>query len=246
MITEQTYGKMKKMRMNHLAQALKDMCESNTYDDMTFEERMGILIDTEWDHRQNRKSQLLNKKAGFTESSACIEAIDYQPERNLDKSQVFKLSTCDYIEARQDVLILGCCGVGKSFLAQALGNAACRKQHSTRYIGLQDLFDDLSVAEAAGTLNAAFDDYVKTDLLILDDAFLMQPTIVDTARLLRLVEKRMHVGSTIYCAQLQPDEWHQRIEEKIVADALLDRIINRAHIIKLQGSSMRKGLAPTK
>lgn len=246
MITEQTYEKMRKMRMNHLAQSVKDMCESTTYDDMTFEERFGILIDTEWDHRQNHKSQRLNKKAGFTEEGACIEAIDYLPERNIDKAQVFRLSTCGYIEARQDVVILGCCGVGKSFLAQALGNAACRKLHSTRYIALQDLFDDLSIAEASGTLNAVFDDYIKADLLILDDAFLMQPTVTDAARLLKLVEKRMHVGSTIYCAQLQPEEWHQRIEEKIVADALLDHIVNRAHIIKLTGESMRKGLAPSK
>lgn len=246
MINEQTYEKMRKMRMNHLAQSIKDMSESRAYDDMPFEDRIGILMDTEWDHRQNHKRQRLNKKAGFTEPSACIEAIDYQPERNIDKSQMFKLSTCGYIDARQDIVILGCCGVGKSFLAQALGNAACRKLHSTRYIGLQDLFDDLSIAQAAGTLSAVFDDYVKTDLLILDDAFLMQPTVSDTTRLLKLVEKRMHVGSTIYCAQLPPDEWHQRIEEKIVADALLDRIVNRAHIIKLQGDSMRKRLAPTK
>lgn len=244
MITEQTYEKMKKMRLNHLAESLRSMCGSTTYDDLTFEERVGILIDNEWDHRQNHKSTRLNKRAGFTENAACIEAINYLPERNLDKAKVFKLSTCDYISACQDVLILGRCGVGKSFLAQALGNAACRNHHTTRYIGLQDFFDDLAVADAAGTLNKTFDSYIKLELLIIDDAFLMQPSVIDVTRLLKLVEKRMHVGSTIYCAQLPPEEWHKRIEEKIVADALLDRIVNRAHTIELQGESLRKKLKP--
>jgi DNA replication protein DnaC len=244
MITEQTYEKMKKMRLNHLADSLRDMCESDTYDDLVFEERMAILIDNEWDHRQNHKSARLNKRAGFTERNACIEAIDYRPERNLDKAKIFNLSTCDYIKARQDVLILGACGVGKSFLAQALGNAACRKHCTTRYTGLQDFFDDLSVAEATGSLSDVFDGYVKTELLIIDDTFLMQPSVADTTRLLKLVEKRMHIGSTIFCAQLPPEEWHKRIEEKIVADALLDRVVNRAHIIELKGESLRKELKP--
>jgi DNA replication protein DnaC len=244
MITVQTYEKMKKMRLGHLADSLRFMCESSTYDDLSFEERFGILIDNEWDHRQNHKSARLNKRAGFTESTACIEAIDYRPERKLDKAKVFKLATCDYISACQDVLILGRCGVGKSFLAQALGNAACRKHHTTRYIGLQDLFDDLSVAEAAGSLSKVFDSYIKPELIIIDDAFLMPPSAADAARLLKLVEKRMHVGSTIYCAQLPPEEWHRRIDEKIVADALLDRVVNRSHIIELQGDSLRKELKP--
>ncbi len=244
MITEQTYEKMKKMRMNHLAQSLKDMCASDSYSDLSFEQRIGMLIDAEWDHKQNNKSSRLNKQAGFTQTSACIEAIDYRPERKLNKEKVFKLSTCEYIKARQDVLILGQCGVGKSFLAQALGNAACRKHHTTRYIGLQDLFDELSIAEASGALNNAFDSYIRVKLLILDDAFLSQPSIADATRLLKLTEKRMHIGSTIYCTQLPPEEWHKRIEEKIVADALLDRVVNRAHVIKLEGESLRKALKP--
>jgi DNA replication protein DnaC len=99
-------------------------------------------------------------------------------------------------------------------------------------------------APTHGTLSKTFDGLTKLDLLIIDDAFLAQPSVIDATRLLKLVEKRMHIGSTIYCTQLPPEEWHKRIEEKIVADALLDRVVNRAHIIKLEGESLRKGLKP--
>ena len=244
MISEQTYEKMKMMKLGALATSLRDMVNNKSYDDLSFEERVGLLIDTEWDRRRNRRCEQLIKKAGFAEAMACIEAIDYRPERNLDKTKIFKISTCDYIAARQDVLILGRCGVGKSFLAQALGNAACRNHYTTRYVSMQDLFDELSVAEAAGAIGKVFDGFVKLQLLIIDDAFLIQPSLIDTTRLLKLVEKRLHIGSTIYSTQLPPEEWHERIEEKIVADAILDRVINRAHVFELQGDSLRKEFTP--
>ena len=240
MINEQTYEKMKEMRMNHMAQILRDMDTKVDMASLTFDERMGLLIDTEWEYRQNHKSRLLCKKAGFTDNNACVEGIDYRPERNIDKAMVYKLYTCDYIKARQDVLILGKTGVGKSYMAQALGNSACRNRITTRYISLSDLFDELAVAAEIGRLNAVLDSYIKPSLLILDDYFLTKPTNQDIERLLKLVEKRMHIGSTIYCSQLKPEEWHARIDEKIIADAILDRIVSRSHIIKLEGDSMRK------
>jgi DNA replication protein DnaC len=244
MITEQTYEKMKKMRLGHMAQILKDMNENSDMAPLSFDEKMGLLIDTEWDYRQNHKCQLLNKRANFIDTNACIEGIDYRPERGIDKAQVYRLSTCDYVKARQDVLLLGKTGVGKSYMACALGNSACRNSFTTRYIALSDLFDELAVANEVGELGSVLDSYIKPSLLILDDYFLTRPKKEDIERLLKLVEKRMHIGSTIYCSQLSPDEWHARIDEKIIADAILDRIISRSHVIKLEGDSMRKQLAP--
>jgi DNA replication protein DnaC len=244
MITEQTYEKMKKMRMNHMAQVLRDMDDNESIQLLPFDERIGLLIDTEWDFKQNNKSQTLTKKAGFIDSNACVEGIDYKPERNINKNTIFQLSTCDYIKARKDVLILGKTGVGKSYIAQALGNSACRNHITTRYIATSDLFDELAVATETGEFKSVLDSYIKPSLLILDDHFLTKPTNADNSRLCKLVEKRMHIGSTIYCSQLKPEEWHERIDEKIIADSILDRIVNRSYHINLEGDSMRKALRP--
>ena len=246
MIAEQTYDKMRRMRLNHLALTLRQMCDNPAYDDLTFEERIGMLIDTEWDFRQSHKTTLLGKRAGFTNPTACIEAIDYRPERGLDKKKILSLATCGYIAARHDVLVLGKTGVGKSFIAQALGNAACRDHHATTYTRMASLLDDLAVAASTGTTRQALDSYVKPALLIIDDYMLTQPTRAQVAILLELTEKRLHTGSTIYCSQLTPQQWHERIEEKIVADAILDRIVNRSHLIQIQGDSMRRHNRPTR
>jgi DNA replication protein DnaC len=243
MLNEQTYEKMRKMRLNHLAEVLHDMQGNEGMASLSFEERIGLLIDTEWDHRQNHKAQLLNKRAGFIDSDACIEGIDYRPQRNIDKAAIYQLATCDYIKARRDVVILGKTGVGKSYTACALGNCACRNRITTRYTTLVDLFDNLAVAAEAGDLNSAMDSYIKPSLLILDDCLLIRPSTEDIDRLHKLVDKRIHIGSTIYCSQLEPSEWHKRMDEQIVADAILDRIVPRSHILKLEGDSMRKVLA---
>lgn len=240
MIAEQTIDKMKKMRMKHMAAILSDMFSNTTAEEMSFADGIALLIDHEWDFRQNNRTDLMTKKADFTDKGACIESIDYAPERGLDRQKMLRLSTCDYIKARQDVLVLGKTGVGKSFVAQALGNAACRHHKTTRYTRMSGLFDDLAIAYSAGELSKTMDSYIKPSLLIIDDCFLTQPTTVDVSRFSELVEKRIHVGSTIYCSQLTPQEWHERIEEKIVGEAILDRIVNRAHHIKLKGDSMRK------
>lgn len=244
MIMEQTIDKMKRMRMKHMAAILGDIFKTTDAGDMSFADGMALLIDHEWDFRQNHRTELLVNKAGFLDTNACIESIDYAPVRGLDRQRMLRLSTCDYIRACQDVLVLGKTGVGKSYVAQALGNAACRHHKAARYIRMSELFDDLACAYSTGGLARAMDDYIKPALLVIDDCFLTQPQAVDTARFLELVEKRMHVGSTVYCSQLSPEEWHERIEEKIVADAILDRIVNRAHKVIIRGDSMRKRSIP--
>ena len=244
MIAEQTLEKMKKMRMKHMAVILADLFFDPKTDEMSFADGIALLIDHEWDFRQNNKVKLIKGKAGFTYQNACIESIDYAPQRGLDRQKLLRLSTCDYIRGCQDVLLLGRTGVGKSYIAQALGNAACRHHKTCRYTRMPELFDDLAVAYRAGELPKTMDGYIKPSLLVIDDCFLTQPSTVDIARFLELVEKRMHIGSTIYCSQLTPDEWHERIEEKIVADAILDRIVSRSHVIKIEGDSLRKRCMP--
>jgi len=244
MIAEQTFDKMRRMKLNHLALVLRQTTDNPAYDDLTFADRIGIVIDAEWDYRQSHKTTLLNKRAGFTDPAACVEAIDYRPERGLDRHKILSLATCGYIDAGHDILILGKTGVGKSFVAQALGNSACRSHHRTIYTRMSQMLDDLAVAATAGTGRAMLDNYVKPELLIIDDYMLTQPSREAVSLLLDLTEKRLHTGSTIYCSQLTPDQWHQRIEEKIIADAILDRVVNRSHIIEIHGDSMRRHTRP--
>jgi DNA replication protein DnaC len=170
--------------------------------------------------------------------------IDWLPERGLDKKRILSLATCGYVDAGHDLLILGKTGVGKSFLAQALGDAACRHHRKTLYTRTSAMLDDLAVAARAGRAHEAIDEQAKPDLLILDDFMLSPPSREGVRHLLEIAEKRMHSGSTIYCSQLSPEQWHHRIEEKIVADALLDRIVNSSIVIEVHGESMRKRSRP--
>jgi DNA replication protein DnaC len=243
-IAEQTYEKMRRMRLNHLAGIARDMAQNPAHDSLPFADQLAILIDAEWDYRQSHKTELLHKKAGLADPAATIEAIDWLPERGLDKKRILGLATCGYIDSGHDVVILGKTGVGKSFLAQALGDAACRKHRRTRYTRMPALLDDLAVAARAGRGREEIDEHAKPDLLILDDFMLTQPSMEGAYRLLEIAEKRSFSGSTIYCSQLPPDQWHQRIQEKIVADALLDRIVNRSVLIQIGGDSMRKRKRP--
>jgi DNA replication protein DnaC len=245
MINEQTVDKMRRMRLNHLAEQAKMVSTEPVYDQLSFDERLGVIIDAEWDYRQGHKTALLSKRAGFTDPAACVEAITYSPERGLNKPAILTLATCGYIQARHDILILGQTGVGKSFIAQALGNAACRNHHPTIYTRMANMLDDLAVANAAGTSRQAIDTLLKPELLIIDDYMLTQPSKTGVNYLLELAERRLHTGSTIYCSQLPPDQWHERIEEKIIADAICDRIVNRSHLIEIKGDSMRRHHRPT-
>jgi DNA replication protein DnaC len=243
-IGEQTWDKMRRMRLNHLAGIARSIAQDSAYDSLTFAEQLGIMIDAEWDYRQSHKTQLLAKKAGLADPAAKVGAIDWLPERGLDKKRILSLATCGYIDAGHDVLILGKTGVGKSFLAQALGDAACRAHRKTRYARMSALLDELAVAARAGQARNMIEEMVKPDLLVLDDFMLSPPSRDAVHHLLEITEKRSYSGSTIYCSQLPPDQWHQRIEEKIVADALLDRIVNRSIVVEIHGDSMRKRSRP--
>jgi DNA replication protein DnaC len=136
--------------------------------------------------------------------------------------------------------------VGKTFIAQALGNSACRHHHATRYTRMAVMPDDLAVAATTGTIRETLDSYVKPALLIIDDYMLTQPSKTGVNLLLELAEKRLHTGSTIYCSQLEPEQWHERIEEKIIADAICDRVVNRSHVMEIHGDSMRRHHWPTR
>jgi DNA replication protein DnaC len=240
MLSENTISKLYEMRLNSMAQTFRDQMIDNVYASMPFEERFGLLVDSEWCRRRNNRLTLLIRKAEYVHPRACVEDINYAPDRHLDKGQIARLSLCNYIQDCNNVIILGATGTGKSYLSCALGIAANRNFYSSRYIRLPDLFAELAIARGEGNFLKAIAEYKKVKLLILDEWLLLPLTNSETRDLLEIVEARSGRGSTIFCSQFEVNGWYQKIGDETIADAICDRIIHNAYTILLKGDSLRK------
>lgn len=184
--------------------------------------------------------KLLIRKADYAYPQACIEDINYAPERHLDKGQITRLSLCGYILDCNNVIILGATGTGKSYLGCALGVAANRNFYSVRYIRLPDLFAELAIARGEGSFQKTIKEYKKLKLLILDEWLLLSLSYSEARDLLEIVEARCGRGSTIFCSQFEVKGWYQKIGDETIADAICDRIVHNAYTIILNGDSLRK------
>ena len=241
MLNEQTFDKLSHMKLRGMAMAFHQQMEDPIMESLSFEERFGLLVDAEYIKRRNTQLQRLLKNAAFKDNSACLENIEYNEDRKLDRALFARLSTCTYIAERRDLIIMGATGAGKTYIGCALGNAACRKFISARYVRLPELLTDLSISRGDGTYRKVVVQYRKYDLLILDE-WLLTPLDAASARdLLEIIEARHKNASTIFLSQFSPAGWHERIVEGTIADAVLDRIINNSYEIVIEGKdSMRK------
>ena len=245
MLTEDDFAKFKSFRVRAMGDKLREMVSDATYDSWTFEEKVKAMIDAEDAARQSRKVAKLSKEAGFKLPGACVEDIMYVPGRSLDRDRVARWAECGWVEDRETMVVLAKSGGGKSYLVQALGNAACRRLIPTRYIRLQDMFDSLDRARACSDGARYYDlmDLYKTvDLLIIDD-FLTTPIgTQDSVELFEIMEAREDRCAPLIASQLEPESWYLRIEGELMADSILNRTATRARFIDLDGPNMRKYL----
>lgn len=241
MLTQQTADKLRSMRLNGMAEAFLNQLKTPANVSLSFEERLGLLVDYEWTHRQNRRLDRLLKNASFR-LQACMEDIDFHHPRGLDRAVVESLSTCQWILASQNVIVTGPTGSGKTYLVCALGTQACRQGLSAKYYQVSKLLSDLHMAKGDGTTPKLLNALAKTDLLVLDDFGLAPLNAIESRDILEIIDDRCRRRSTIVAAQLPIEHWYDRIADPTVADALLDRLVHNAHKLnlKLKGESMRK------
>lgn len=241
MLNQTTLTRLRELRLRGMADALVAQQQQPEMQGLTFEERLGLLVDLEWTYRQNRKLARLLKAAKLR-VPACIEDIDYEHPRGLDRMLMRTLATCQWVEQQQQILITGPTGVGKTYVACALANAACRHGYTARYYRLPRLLQELATAKADGSYPHLMNTLLKTEVLILDDWGLAPISAAEARDLLEVIDDRVQKRSTIVSSQLPLEHWHTGIGDPTVADAILDRLLHGAHKIALKGESMRKVL----
>ncbi len=236
-----TITKLREMSLNGMADAIREQINNSNYEKYSFKERLGMIVDSEWDKRRTNKMIRLLHDANFKFINANIADVDYHEDRNLDRSQLIDLSSCSYIQRNENIIIMGASGSGKTWLSCALGNHACRKYYSVRYIRLPELLDDFAVARSENSHQRIIKKYATVNLLIIDEWLLTNISEDESKYLFELVEKRYMKGSTIMCSQFRIGGWHDKIGQTTLADAILDRLVHNAHRIIIEGKmSMRE------
>ena len=239
MLAEQTMEKLVAMRLHKMAAALREWLAKPKDKDLAPADLIGLLADAEWVYRENAKLKSRLKKAKLKQP-ACIEDIDYGHARGLSKAVMLDLAMSRWVTSKQNVILTGKTGVGKSYLACALANKACRDGFTVAYRRSSRLFDELAQARVDGTYPLLLRRLAKTQVLVIDDFGLEVLGSAQRKELLEVLDDRHGVSSTIVTSQLESKDWHAVIGDETIADAICDRVVHNAHKIKLTGESIRK------
>ncbi|UXY54045.1 IS21-like element helper ATPase IstB [Pseudomonas tohonis] len=237
---QQTIEQLQALKLFGMASAMTAQLESPGTQSLPFSERIALLVEAECHDRDNRRQRRLMAQAKLKMRNACLEDIDYRPRRGLDKSQLLSLGQCQWIERHQHLLITGPTGVGKTWLACAFGMQAIRRGYSVAYHRVSRLLEETEIARADGSLSGFRSRLAKCQLLILDDWGMSPLSDIGRQDLLEFVDDRTGAGAILIASQLPVAKWYEYINEPTLADAILDRIVHRAHKIEMRGDSMRK------
>ena len=239
MQTENILEKMASLKLAGMADALREQAENAKIGQLSFEERLGIILERESLHREDKRLSNLLRQAKLREK-ANFEDIVYEASRKLNRSKILSLANCGFLNHHHNIAITGASGCGKTFMACAIGHKACRLGYKVRYIHLPRFIEDISIAHADGSYTKIMTQLNKVDLLILDDFGLTPITSKQCHDLFNIIEERHQLKSTIITSQLPIDKWHQYLGEPTIADAILDRILQNVNRIEMGGESMRK------
>jgi DNA replication protein DnaC len=245
MLNEPTAEKLKTLRLHAMAEAWAAQQAQPDLASLSFDERFGLLVDAEWLARENARLRRALKEAKLRMSAACVEDIDYAAKRELDKSLIRQLASCRWVAEHQNVIITGKTGTGKTYIACAFAQQACRKGYRAIYRRAPRLFQELALARADGSYARLLARLARTDVLIIDDWALSPLTADQRNDILEILEDRYGSRSTIFASQLDAKRYHEYLADPTVADAVCDRLIHNAHRVVLSGPSRRKENAPS-
>lgn len=243
MLIHPTLAKLEKLRLFGMQRALNDQMQMPECASLSFEERLGLLVDREVTDRESRRLASRLKQANLRQA-ASPEDVDFRHPRGLDKAQFLALCSCQWIKTRDNLLLMGATGVGKTYLACALAQKACREGYSVQYARTGRLLGQLSAARLTGAYARSLAALARVDLLVLDD-WGLEPLNAEQRRdLLEVLDDRYDRRSTLVASQLPLEHWHDYLGDPTLADAILDRLVHNAHKISLRGDSLRKQRAP--
>jgi len=238
-VIRQTLDKLHEMKLTGMAEGLSLQLEQPASQGLSFDERFGLLVDQEYTYRRNRRLTRLLREAKLR-LQACPEDVDYHHPRGLDRSLMVTLVSSEWIRSRQNLLVTGPTGTGKTYIACALGNAACRQGLSTRYYRMSRLLSELVTTRGDGSYPKLLGRLARINLLILDDWGLAPLGPQEARDVLEIIDDRIGIRSTLIASQLPIADWHRTIADPTVADAILDRLLHNSHRIAMKGESMRK------